>query len=427
MKRFSLAFIFSESQKEIVIEGEGNDFNNATFNLVAAFAEKIDFDTHEIELSFYKQNTDHFRQRINDLSDIYKSILPQIQQLPAYFLKQPNDEWFFIAYNSWPSQDELIKIGASLEYLNGGKPYQQTLEEINSIFEGVNSKYEIRTYLGNTRKRFYGEKEKLRRICRYCHKSEAEGARFSQEAHAISDILGNKALYSYDECDSCNDYLGSHCEQDFAEFLRLDRCYFGIKGRDGVPVVRGQNFEMSHPDGQPINIKIFQGEATVSDNINEIQLKYEMEYNPQNLYRALVKYFIGLGHKDKAHFFKNTGTWVKGIDKSNKTISIEKLPPIRKLVSDKYVDRPHIIMYIRKDEDKSLPFAVGEFHIFNYIFAFIVPLTDGDDRDFCSKEDFDRFWEFFKHYSTLHGWCNINANVDKRIKTIINIKFGPGK
>ncbi len=188
-------------------------------------------------------------------------------------------------------------------------------------------------------------------------------------------------------------------------------------------MVRGYEFRMSHHDGQPINIKIFQGEDPVPEDIHDIHLKYELEYNPQNLYRALVKYFIGLVPKGRVHFFSKTGIWVKGIDNENKSISLEKLPPIKKLVSDKYVEKPQIIMYIRKDEDKSLPFAVGEFHIFNYIFAYIIPLTDGDDRDFCSEDDFSQFWSFFKHYDTLPNWQNIDASFDERIKNIVNINF----
>lgn len=424
MGHFSLTFIFAEAQKEISIDGEGDMFDQAVFNLISTFAENVDFEEYQIKVSLYKQNTLELRQRISELSDYYKGSVPKIQQLPAFFKTQQENEWFYISYNNFPAQDELIKIGASLEFLNGGKPYQQTMQEINNLFSDVTDKYEIHTFLGNTRKRFYGESDKTKRVCRYCHRSEKDGAMFTQEAHAISDSLGNKVLYSNEECDECNDYLGSHCEQDFGEYLRLQRCYFGVKGREGVPIVRGRNFEMSHPDGQPIKIDYSCLTGNVPDDINNLVLQYEMEYNPQNLYRALVKYFIGLVPQKYVSHFHKTGSWVKGVDKDGLPVSLNQLPTIRQMSISQPVDRPQVIMYIRKDNDKSLPYAVGELHILNYIFVYIIPLADEDDRDFCGEEDFNRFWNFFKHYSSIPKWSSININIDQKVRTLVNINIG---
>ena len=426
MSTFSMAFIFEGSQRVITIDGEGDVFNNAVFNLLTTFAENVDYGNHKIDFSLYKQNTDVFIGEVEKLSNLYKAEVPKIQQLPAFFKQQQSGEWFYIALNHFPSQDELIKIGASIECLNGGKPYEQSMAEINSFFSGVNESYRIYTYLGNTRKHFYGEQDRTKRICRYCHRSEAQGAKFTQEAHAISDTLGNKVLYSYDECDECNDYLGSHCEQDFAEFLRFQRCYFGVKGREGVPVVKGRNFEMYHPEGQPIKLDYHHDGDDIPHDITNLILKYDIVYNPQNLYRALVKFFIGLLPSEYVSHFFNTGTWVKGFDESGKAVSIKKLPTIKRLSVPQPVDRPQLIIYIRKNDDKSLPFAIGEFHIFTYIFTYIIPLSDADDRDFCAEEDFIRFWNHFKHYKVMQNWLSINISIDEKTTTQVKINL-PGQ
>lgn len=425
MSKFSLAFIFSDNQKEICLEGDGSTFNNAVFNLITTFAQNVNYTEHKIEFNLYKQNSKEFWEILTEFSDIYKKSVPKIQQLLAFFKKQPEDEWFYIAYNHFPTQDELIKIGASLEYLNGGKLYEQTMAEINEMFSGVYKKYEIYTFLGDTRKHFYGEKDKTKRICRYCHRSEEQGAKFTQEAHAISDILGNKVLYSYDECDECNDYLGSHCEQDFGEYLRFQRCYFGIKGREGVPEVKGLNFSMTHHEGQPLNVEYHHNEQVVPEEIYNLVLKYDMEFNPQNLYRALVKYFIGLVPSRFASHFYHTGTWVKGIDEFGASVSIGKLPTIKRLTVPQPVDRPQVIVYLRKDDDKTLPYAVGEFHIFNYIYTYIIPLTNADDRDFTDESDFNRFWNYFKHYKAMQNWHSIDISADHKVTTHLDIEL-PG-
>lgn len=45
-----MAFIFEGSQRVITIDGEGDVFNNAVFNLLTTFAENVDYGNHNREL-----------------------------------------------------------------------------------------------------------------------------------------------------------------------------------------------------------------------------------------------------------------------------------------------------------------------------------------------------------------------------------------
>ena len=62
MTTLSMAFIFEGSQKEITIEGEGDVFNNAVFNLLTTFAENVDYGNHNRERSLDGQYH-HWRVR----------------------------------------------------------------------------------------------------------------------------------------------------------------------------------------------------------------------------------------------------------------------------------------------------------------------------------------------------------------------------
>ena len=103
MATFSMAFIFEGSQRVITIDGEGDVFNNAVFNLLTTFAENVDYGNHKIDFSLYKQNTDVFIGKVEKLSNLYKKDVPKIQQLPAFFKQQQIGEWFYIALNHFPS------------------------------------------------------------------------------------------------------------------------------------------------------------------------------------------------------------------------------------------------------------------------------------------------------------------------------------
>ena len=49
MATFSMAFIFEGSQRVITIDGEGDVFSNAVFNLLTTFAENADDGNHNGE------------------------------------------------------------------------------------------------------------------------------------------------------------------------------------------------------------------------------------------------------------------------------------------------------------------------------------------------------------------------------------------
>ena len=49
MTTLSMAFIFEGSQRMITIDGEGDVFNNAVFNLLTTFAENVYYGNHNRE------------------------------------------------------------------------------------------------------------------------------------------------------------------------------------------------------------------------------------------------------------------------------------------------------------------------------------------------------------------------------------------
>lgn len=417
MENFKFTFIFLDASKDLVITAAPEVLRAVVTEFAAVFAHDIDFEKHVVKVAFYRKNDQQLWRNIEALVNEYKAKVPQIQQLPRFFKDQTEDEYFFIGYNSEINEDELLKINASLEYLNSGKDYQQSLDEIEELFGSVRSNYNIYAFYGASRKHYYGEKDKAKRVCRFCHQTMAEGAKFTMDAHTISESIGNKRIFSYEECDLCNDRLGSSVEQEFGEMLRIERCYFGVKGKDGVPVVRGDNFTLEHPDGGSLSIKFFNDDDNHVPDPNEIVLKYTSKYNPQNIYRALVKYAMGVMPQVYVPHFEKVGDWVR-----NKT-SIPKLPMLRKLTVKYPEIQPHLVLYLRKDENKELPYAVGEFHVLQYVYVFIIPLTDADDRDFCDKDDFERFWSLFTHYNKAGQWQNINISIDQVIEHKININF----
>src|SRR5262245_11688973 len=72
------------------------------------------------------------------------------------------------------------------------------------------------------------------RKCRFCDQLEPQTT-FDTLAHAIPEAMGNKSLFSYYECDICNNAFGRGIESDFGEWSKPIRAMTRIKGKSGVP------------------------------------------------------------------------------------------------------------------------------------------------------------------------------------------------
>ena len=100
------------------------------------------------------------------------------------------------------------------------------------IFE--NYKHEVNIILN--KKVYIGNKG----VCRYCGKNNSQ-VNFKKLAHAIPELLGNKYLFSNDECDDCNSYFDKHLENNLANFLGISRTTSQVVGKKGIPKVKSSS------------------------------------------------------------------------------------------------------------------------------------------------------------------------------------------
>jgi HNH endonuclease len=69
-----------------------------------------------------------------------------------------------------------------------------------------------------------------RRHCRFCGRDTSE-AKFKNDAHAIPNLLGNKSLFSLNECDDCNSFLGKNYDDHLGKRTNLARALMQIPGK----------------------------------------------------------------------------------------------------------------------------------------------------------------------------------------------------
>jgi hypothetical protein len=106
------------------------------------------------------------------------------------------------------------------------------------------------------------------RTCRFCGRSAPE-AKFGRDtqAHAVPEFLGNRCLYSLNECESCNSKLSTGYEDHLSKATIVMRSVARITGKKGTPTYKSD-------DG---SWEIRSTEKGLEIYLNDISLKPELE------------------------------------------------------------------------------------------------------------------------------------------------------
>lgn len=136
---------------------------------------------------------------------------------------------------------------------------------------------------GAPKKRIIGQSTPRR--CRFCGRGVPE-VTFKSDAHVIPAAFGNRDLFSYEECDSCNND-GSKLENQLCDALTLTRAVSRIRSRKGPLTYRrrpaGLSTIQTVPEQNLLRLELVAGDTTVGlEETIEGGLRLEVEIPPTN-------------------------------------------------------------------------------------------------------------------------------------------------
>jgi hypothetical protein len=413
MYKYKFSFLAISRQFEFVIKTLVlEDLYQFLDDLFIVFS-KFDEEEQQSVLDF-KQNTPELYAEAEKIVAKYSKDIPQINGLTAYLRSLRRDEYFYFLPDIEVQSDVMSRINAFLISKSEGKEFEEVYDAIKEYWE-LRDTYSIKIY-GNHRTSI-GEPIKENRVCRFC--SQRMGTvTFNDKAHAISEALGNKNVILFDECDQCNSRFSKTIEPDIVLFLSLFRTFFKIKGKDGVKDFKGKKFHVTNKDQLTIKFSWEQDSKPFS-------LPYKLKFQPdssitkQNIYKSFCKYFLSVIDSVELVHFKNTIEWING------KIEIQTLPRVAELMSyGTFTHQPKLTTCIRKNDDGTLPYAIGEFRFAIFVYVFIVPLCSKDEDDFINDESYNRFWHFFKVYGEMGKWGfhNLSPNIPGNFELTLNFK-----
>lgn len=190
-------------------------------------------------------------------------------------------------------------INSNYYFLEKHKERAEKFKEHYELISEISSEHDIVNFV-----------PKENRICYFC-KEKFPIAKFTKDAHLIPELLGNRKLVYYNECDICNGMFSKY-ENDLANFLGLDLTLNFVEGKkkkggNRVPKFKGDvlnvtptktiNHEIISFDRLDFQNNIFR----IADNNTGLFIDYQRKpYVPINVYKLLVK--IALTMLPQTHY-----------------------------------------------------------------------------------------------------------------------------
>jgi len=177
--------------------------------------------------------------------------------------------------------------------------------------------------------RFIGQAK----TCRYCGTRDSSNFGKKKNAHTFPEALGNKSLFSLDECEACNSkfsrYEDALCKA-VGPFLTLG----GIRGKNGVRQTGRSNSDLvlkhSRNDGkrhlhvEARNLDDFSSLIKGNPEILRLRIPVNREpFIPRYAYKALVKIALSLLPSEKLYLFQHSLECLQNIDETPGEFSLQ--------------------------------------------------------------------------------------------------------
>lgn len=258
-----------------------------------------------------------------------------------------------------------------------------------------------------------GEEDVNKRVCRFCGKKYPE-VTFDKDAHAVQDALGNKLLYCFEECDTCNHDLAP-IEDNFRKIMDFRRAMYHIprKGTTCTPKVVGKTFIIK-PDKHGLP-ELFLMEESIPQEVNRakpfyMHLELKDSMSNEGMYMALCKMVIDMLPSGELSHFENTIKWIT----SNGKWAPDSLPStwLAVLPTDHVVyPQPVLDIFLNnKGQMPNSPYCTGILWIYDIAYMFIMPLTDVDCGQYKYDEDLAFHWDIISKMVGLRNLQKQDSN-----------------
>ena len=307
--------------------------------------------------------------------------------------KIPVGSYFIKHLTSSPLPDHLRSLN-TLHALDNGLDRHAEDDRFCRTWLWLYCMFETYSYGWSDRKVFIGTYKKGHRRCRFCPNTDDAKFGKRENAHAISESLGNKKLFSTEECTECNSEFAG-LEEHFNRLMDVRRTMYGVSGKHSAShCVQGQNFVI-RPDGPGSAPMVYLKRSCVPAGFDEsssfvIKLEHGIPIVNEKIYQAVVKYVLNLLPEEHMQHFTQTIRWLKG------SMCSDTLPPMLAGYHDRVFLQPVIDIFINSRKKlPDTPYCTAVLYTCDVAYMFVIPFCSIDAGRFKTQE------AVMKHYRRM--------------------------
>lgn len=220
-----------------------------------------------------------------------------------------------------------------------------------------------------------------RKICRYCGKTDKDVS-FRKIAHSFPELIGNKLLFSNDECDSCNEWFDKNLENELANFLGVSRTVSAIKGKKGIPVHKS-NSRIS------LEMKTDLDKILTLDNddvVKRDESKKTMEiianknpYIPIAVFKCFIKMAIAIMPESELSKFSDTIQWLRHGNNFDENHKYTKCISMFRNMEQQYINAT---LFKRANSSSPVPYMIFMLIFKYFAYQIAIPFSKKDRCQF---------------------------------------------
>ncbi len=394
--KYTIGYFTSKANDNIWSELEPSDSETvepSESQFVRGLKKAISGDEHLEDSIYVFRMKSEWRNLLICFFKQWSRLLPQINEVIKFISHIDDGKYLGVSLNTKLELLEEVRLLFYMQEREQNISTKRLYLEFKHQYGALLKIYKPFTYSINERIRF-GEYNRKQRVCRYCGKDFTETT-FKNDSHTISNCLGNVNYFTRDECDECNRFFGATIEQEFLNYISIYRTLSSL--HTGFPsfTTKTKKFALGVDElTKKIDYKVLDENGfKIIESDKQIVLRHDGGFiNFHWVYRALVKFVIGMLPNEELKYFKDTIKWVNG----EKDYS--SLPMVKKTIFKDPVQHPYINMYFRKNNSNKYPYLIAEFHVNHLEFVYAIPGCQRDNFE-VKNNIIDDFLKLIKNDS----------------------------
>jgi len=351
------------------------------------------------------QETRDVLQKLQDKYDTATGC--SIRRLKGFISNLKDGDLFYYFDEDRTSVVERRAAIGSINAMKSGYPWSERMyNKIIRYYNRMSLQFTYIAYGYDGLKECIGEEDITKRVCRFCGRRMPE-VTFEKDAHAIQDALGNRILFCYEECDTCNRDLAL-TEDNFRYLMDFRRAMYNVprKGSFKTPTVVGKTFIIK-ADAQGKPELYLMEESLPAPHERQypfiMHLELKTPINNERMNKALCKMVIDMLPGIELPHFKNTVKWIT----SKGELVPDSLPSARMAVlpREQMSSQPILDIFLNNRDGRSeAPYCTAVVWMYDIVYMFIVPFVDVDRGRYKYDINLESHWKRMSAILGIQEW-----------------------